>query len=1530
MNTDHTTAQPLEPGAPVDRVALAATLAGILSRTTGLRLDDLDPEASFLELGLSSIALVDTFRAVREALGVRPSIRRVFEEHRTLEKLTGYIAELLEAGERAPRRDREAVVVDGATELSIPPSLAHVWFLARYSEEASRAHQSAAGVRIGGALEPARIERAWAALVQRHGALRVRAVPDRDALFVEPPGGPAPVQRVRAEGAELLPVIQAAASDTIDLARASVRLTVIDAGGQGTLVIVAAHALVADRPSLELLLVELCTLLGDLDAVLPSALPFAEVLARLADHHGPESLAYFRAQLGEGPPALDLPTDRPRPLVKAYGGARLVRPVPAAVVAGVAQVARQVGVPSSVVVLGALAHLLRRLTGTRPVVIGVHGRLDEIVPLGAAAVAPLSGPLPVLVPLGADDSVRQLLHATRSALAGALDHAGAPFAALVDALEPRRDQSRSALFVVSFDAQGERPLPPIDGLDLERIQLPTATCRTDLALSWIDGAAGVELALDYSTELFDRSTAVAWGKALIVALEVLPQVLDGSSAALARAAGGAASLAAPAPASPPLPVPAFLAVARAHSDRAAVLSAHAELTYGALERGSASLAARLVELGVDPEHRVGISLARGPLLVQAVLAVLRAGAAYVPLDPAYPAARLQTVAEDAALSALITDHPAAWADPALQRVSATEAGAPTTLLPEPHPSHAAYVLFTSGSTGRPKGVVVEHGSLAQLLAWAHRTFSPADLAHTFASTSLSFDLSAFELLAPLTSGGGAVVIARDALELVDHPERERVTLLNTVPSAAAELVRMGALPRSLRVVALAGEALRGALVRAVRSQLPAGARILNLYGPTECTVYATAAELGPHEVGEPAIGRPIAGLAARVVDDEGAPCPPGGRGELWLSGPTVARGYLGRPDLTAQRFVEDPLSPGARAYRTGDLVRQRSDGQLEYLGRLDQQVKLRGFRIELGEIEAALTGALGAAEARVESEGEGVEQRLVAYVAGVGARTAADVRAALAERLPDPMVPRHIVVMDALPRLPNGKLDRAALPRGDAHTAMAPAPATSDAAPRSATERVLAEVWASILDVPSVSTTDDFFALGGHSLMMTALLVAIRERFGVRPKLRAMFDAPTLAGLARHVDALVGERSRDDDAPRGRTEADDPARVAARFARLDRDSELPADLEFVGAGVDPGAPARHLLLTGATGFVGVHVLAELLRRSDARVTCVARGADPMARIRAALDTFHLAEGLDLSRVEALSGDVARPALGLSPDDYQRLSASCDRVLHGAAEVNFVYPYDALQRTNVGGTREVLRFAARTRTKPLFFLSTSAVWPMGAELSFEEDADLHHGHRLNLGYDESKWVGERMVERARELGLPAFVLRPGEVSGHSVTGRGVGEHFAMALVKGSLEIGAVPPFFGMVDLSPVDYVAAGTAELASGPLPSAHHFHLTNPWPMDAREMLGIMREVGYRFEEPPFEAWKRRLFDHPGFAQNALYPYAPILEDFDPRNLQFPHYGSTAARAELEPRGVRCHPLDRRLVHTYLSYYRAIGFLPAP
>ncbi|HEX6373014.1 MAG TPA: amino acid adenylation domain-containing protein [Longimicrobium sp.] len=569
----------------------------------------------------------------------------------------------------------------------------------------------------------------------------------------------------------------------------------------------------------------------------------------------------------------------------------------------------------------------------------------------------------------------------------------------------------------------------------------------------------------------------------------------------------------------------FERAAAAHPERTALVHASAAVSYAALNARANRVAHRLRALGVGPEVPVAVFLPRAPELAAALLGVLKAGGAYVPLDPAYPPQRVGAMLDDTRAPVVLTHSSVAGRLPPHGGIAVVvDADEAVAAAPgdDPHPlarpENLAYVIYTSGSTGRPKGVLIEHRSASTVLHWLRRTVPDEERACALAATSVCFDVSVAEVFGTLC-WGGTLVLVEDALALA--AVREPVRLASMVPTAAAELLRQGAIPATVRTLALGGEPVPRALADALYAGTSVE-RILNLYGPTEDTTYSTCA-LIPRDPDHPVtVGRPVWGSAVRVVDPSSLrPVEDGGEGELMMAGAGVTRGYLGRPALTAERYLPDPLSgvPGARMYRTGDLGRRRADGEYDCLGRIDRQVKIRGFRVEPEEVEAALAAHPAVAEAAVAARADGVgEPRLVAWVAPAGA-PGAELRAFLRQRLPEYMVPSAFVGLDALPRTPNGKIDRLSLPEpegverdeGDGY-----------AAPRTPVEEILCGIWAKVLGVERVGVRDDFFALGGHSLRAVQIVARLRDALGVDVPLPAIFQAHTVQALAAHVERAMG------------------------------------------------------------------------------------------------------------------------------------------------------------------------------------------------------------------------------------------------------------------------------------------------------------------------------------------------------------------------------------------------------------------------
>ncbi|HEV2757223.1 MAG TPA: amino acid adenylation domain-containing protein, partial [Actinomycetota bacterium] len=750
--------------------------------------------------------------------------------------------------------------------------------------------------------------------------------------------------------------------------------------------------------------------------------------------------------------------------------------------------------------------LLHRYTGATDVVVGspIAGRnRSEIEGLIGFFV----NTLVLRTDLSGDPTFAELLERTREVALGAYAHQDLPFEKLVEELKPPRDLSTSPVFQVSFSMQDESAAEfHLAGLEVRFPDIKDNSAKFDLSLYLTEGPSGIGGELNYATALFDEATIETMIDRFRTLLSDLVAAPD-APISRARMIGDDEGRALVEQLNPPAPQTdgtfvheRIAAAARSQPDAVALVSGEDELTFAELEERAGAVASGLAAQGVGPGDLVAVVLPRSFDQVAAQLGVLKAGAAYLPLDPAYPQKRLDYMLADARPAVVIRDG-----------LSRGDGPAPA---PEITGDDLAYVVYTSGSTGEPKGVAVTHANLAHLADWHAAAYGAAGPSSAVAP--LSFDASVWELWPPLATGGTVVLVgnddARDPTLLARTFERNAVRTAFVPTATAAALLRSRA-PASLRTLLTGGDRLTVTPARGF------GATVVNHYGPTETTVVATAGEVAG--TGVPDIGTPIAGARVYVLDEDLRPVPPGLPGEIYIGGRGVARGYLGRPALSAGRFLPDPFSaePGARMYRSGDRARYRSDGVIDFLGRSDDQVKVRGYRVEPAEVEAALRThpAVEAAVVGPSVDAAG-STRLVAYVVAPEAPSVPELRDFAAEVLPAHMVPALYVTMDALPLTPAGKVDRAALPEPGADR---PDLGHGYTEPVTETEKTLAEIWSEVLGVERVGRDDNFFELGGHSLLGTQLMSRIRNRFEMEVPLRALFEKPTVGGLAATIDATA-------------------------------------------------------------------------------------------------------------------------------------------------------------------------------------------------------------------------------------------------------------------------------------------------------------------------------------------------------------------------------------------------------------------------
>jgi amino acid adenylation domain-containing protein len=1019
--------------------------------------------------------------------------------------------------------------------------------------------------RINATLDDEQLRRAFDLIVERHQILRTRValvdgVPMQEVapherfqlavwdLRSEPLAG----RRARAD--ELLgELVRRPFSLSRDVL---LRAALIHLDVDEDLLLVVFHHAGSDHAAGGILFAELDAAYRALAAGLEPELPelpiqyadFAEYQREQLDGELFEELiAYWLEALSGAPDRLELPTDHPRPSAQTYRGSWYEANFAASVAAPLRELARSEGVSMFMVLLGAFYTLLHRYTGADDVVVGtpVSGRyFEETAPL----LGFFSNTLALRTDLSGDPTFTELLARVKASALGALAHQELPFEKLVEVVNPDRARSHSPIFQILFGydviTSADRQLA---GASVTQESIPGwESARFDLSMIVHDRPDGsLHAHVGFSTELFEPATIerlVANLGTLLAAAAVAPStpisrldlLSDAERELVVERWNDTA-----APYDRRCLHELFAEQAARRPDAIAVESVAGRLTYAELDRRSSQLAHELIAAGAGAGRLVGICMERSHELVIALLAALKTGAAYVPIDPGYPPQRQEFMLNDARVPVLVCDEAlVAGIDPrgALvvcpdrradrERIASRPQAAPTV---PADPDALAYVIYTSGSTGRPKGVQVSHRSVANLIAYMRSTPGMTEDDVLANLTTPAFDLSVPDWYLPLTTGARLVIVPREAtldgVELADWLARSGATFVQATPTTWQLLVDVGWNGSPSLKIVCGGEALPRALANQLLSR---GQALWHMYGPTETTVWSAVHRLGPGE-GPPPIGGPIANTTFHVVDRAGQPVPIGVPGELLIGGDGVAGGYRERPELTAEKFVTDPFGSGGRLYRTGDLLRWRDGGTLEFHGRIDQQVKLRGFRIELGEIESVLDShpSVGASVAIVREDHPG-DQRLVAYLVpatGV-APDFEDLRLLLRSKLPAFMIPSAFVSVDAFPVTANGKLDRAGLPAPDGAR---PDLRRSFAPPETPVQETLASVWREVLGVDRIGIDDDFFELGGHSLLAVKMLSRVQDSFGLDLGLGYVFDNSTIRELGQVIaERMLGDAADDE------------------------------------------------------------------------------------------------------------------------------------------------------------------------------------------------------------------------------------------------------------------------------------------------------------------------------------------------------------------------------------------------------------------
>jgi thioester reductase-like protein/amino acid adenylation domain-containing protein len=994
--------------------------------------------------------------------------------------------------------------------------------------------------------------------------------------------------------------------------------------------------------------------------------------------------------------------------------------------------------------------------------------------------------------------------------------------------------------------------------------------------------------------------------------------------------------------------------ARRTPDAPALEDASISLTYSELDRLTDRLAAYLRGLGIGPDEHVGAYMERRAEYVVACLAAMKAGGAYLVLELAYPLPLLADVVADASPRVVLTQERYADRLPEGTETFFLDEGWEEGLEDVPagdsHPEidqdNLAFVSYSSGTTGKPKGIANPHRApvLSYLWRFDISDYGPGDRV----GCNVFF---IWEMMRPLLRGATTVVIPDDVIydpkAFIHFLEEYGITETLVTPSLLEAVLNssgpdVGERLSKLRTLWLNGEVVTRTLARRALELLP-DARLLNVYSCSE-THEVAAGDLR-ELVENPestycAIGAPMDPDHLYLLDAEGERVPEGEAGELFVGGDCLARNYVNLPEKTAESFPEDPFSSKSRArmYRTGDRARILSDGSLEILGRVDFMVKIRGYSVELGAVEAAIEKGLAVRSCVVVSEGEeGEDKRLVAYIVpdpeddarysgwSLDPKTgrSKEIRSVLQNSLPHYAVPSVFVELESLPiQATSGKVDRSELP-------LPPRPARRDTedvarlpetASRSEKQALLVGAWEDVLRLGEgeVGPEDNFFDLGGHSLAAAQLSGRVEQGFGVHVSMPLFMEDPTPGGLLDRIEAL----QRDGTAGEVAT-----AEELAAEAVLEPEIAPRPAAESTPTLQDAG----DVFLTGATGFLGAFLLDGLLSSTNARIHCLVRPrgeAGGMESIEANLRSYGLWRPKWAERIAPIDGDLGKPLFGLDEGEFDALAREVDLIFHPGAVVNLIYPYSALKAANVGGTREVLRLACRHGAKPVHYVSTNGIFPPGMGLC-EEETDLDElAEAREDGYGQSKWVAEKLVREAAGRGLPVSVYRPGNVSGHSKSGASNPRDLIGAVIVESTRVGCAPEVEGwLMEITPVDFVAAAILQLASESAAQGGTYHLANPDPPPADEVFDRLEERGYPLKRLPYDEWLQRIDAAPpeeGAPGEVLQGASPSADELWEGNT----YKDRNARRALSEGPTR-PAIDADLMETYARYFARQGWVEA-
>lgn len=1004
----------------------------------------------------------------------------------------------------------------------------------------------------------------------------------------------------------------------------------------------------------------------------------------------------------------------------------------------------------------------------------------------------------------------------------------------------------------------------------------------------------------------------------------------------------------------------FESAAAQYPEHGAIASGTRELTYRELNSRANEIAAELLSRGLEKGDFVTIYMERSIETVISLLGIMKAGGVYVPVDPDHPAERNGFIVEDTHSAYVLTKQ--SYQGQAAELCSSISTVREILIIEEllagreianpqldVSPDDLAYIIYTSGSTGRPKGALISHRGVVNLGAVVKRDcdIEPHDVLTQFAT--YSFDASIWDTIGALFYGAKLYLLSSEERvsveEFAEAVERTGTTIITILPTVffnqlSTYLSDEGYRKLSrVKIITVAGEALYGNQVRAFQKKFGTRTDIVNVYGPTECTVATTTHRIrgavDEEQVHIP-IGRPIHNYQVYVLNEENRLCPVNVPGELCISTPALAKGYLNQPERTAQSFVDNPFIPGGRMYRSGDIVRLLPNGTLEYAGRKDSQLKIRGNRIEIGEIEEQLARHADIQDVAVIAKKDAQGQNmLVGYYTtthGTELETA-DIKAHLAAKLPSYFIPDFIIGLERMPLSPTGKLDRkklASMP----HEQYVQTNALPGEPPQTETEQRIADAWQEVLGHGGIMRDDDFFRIGGNSLHIIHVLAKLKPHY---PGLRIgdFFRHTTAHQLADYVQQLAQQSEQ----PLSASGAEQQVNLTQQGPKIEL-NEHP--LEFVPDKSFAPRPIHKLLITGASGYLGSHILHDVLRFTEAEVFVMMRHTETEAayqRLAGILTEYFGASAAHVlrDRVTIVYGNLEEPNLGMLPEVHKLLSEQLDAIIHSAADVRHFGDSAAFERTNVNGTRALLDLVASRPGMSFHHISTMGI-PEDLAMSGQWERALQHSSfpadmQLENLYSNSKLDAERLLFEAAASGIPVTAYRAGNLSCHSASGRfqtNIESNAYYRMLKAMLLLNKAPEADWDTDFTPIDYASRAVVELAFNAESANRIYHICNPQPLPYADLIDMMRELGYTIDTLPFAEYTSWLLNPSSQVQDDALQLAMGQLEGDGAKSSAYRYGCAVTAARLEQLGVRCPVTDQAFIQQMVKHAIDVGYFPQP